>query len=257
MTIGASGDHLINCYLLGASEVVCFDVNVLTEYFVELKLAALKKLSYKQFLDFLMRDGSAVFDFQTYGILCDDLSSTARFFWDKVYAYFKNDGKNIRESFLFSLSNDDPAKKMRFNLYLKDEKSYKNAQKAVQGKFFLWINQDLKFGVPNEFSKYGKFDFVFLSNVSDFAHLMFNGDYLKAFVDVVIKPIKRLFMPEVICTAYLYNYEIYPNSVRNKIDDPDTRKQKLVLDGYESLELNFPAAYDENVKDTLAYFKRK
>ena len=52
LTIAGSGDQAINALYFGAKEVTCFDINLLTGYFINLKITALKYLTYKEFLTY-------------------------------------------------------------------------------------------------------------------------------------------------------------------------------------------------------------
>ena len=52
--VTGSGDHVLNIVLLGCKNILTFDVNPLTKYYMDLKLSAIKYLSYKEFLDFLL-----------------------------------------------------------------------------------------------------------------------------------------------------------------------------------------------------------
>ena len=52
LTVTSSGDQSLFAILNGATKIDCFDKNKLAKYFSELKIAAIKSLSYKQFKKF-------------------------------------------------------------------------------------------------------------------------------------------------------------------------------------------------------------
>ena len=47
LTVTSSGDHIINSILMGAKEVDAFDVNPLAKHYSELKIAAIKSLTFE------------------------------------------------------------------------------------------------------------------------------------------------------------------------------------------------------------------
>ncbi len=54
LTVVGSGDQVINALYYGASEVVGYDINRNALYICELKMAAIKTLSYQVFYNFLL-----------------------------------------------------------------------------------------------------------------------------------------------------------------------------------------------------------
>ena len=49
ITVTGSSDHIINVILKGCTDITTFDINPLTKYYMDLKLSAIKELSYKEF----------------------------------------------------------------------------------------------------------------------------------------------------------------------------------------------------------------
>lgn len=47
LSVGGSGDQMLEAYRRGAAHVTCFDVNIQSQFFIELKMAALKNISKK------------------------------------------------------------------------------------------------------------------------------------------------------------------------------------------------------------------
>lgn len=101
-----SSDEVIDL-LSYNSLVTCYSDNRLDEYFLKLKLEALK-LKREEFLGFFMKDYgrySATFNYETYKIIRKTLDDKTRYFFDELYK--DCNGKSIRKSNLF--------KKDRFN----------------------------------------------------------------------------------------------------------------------------------------------
>ena len=52
ISVTGSFDHQLNAILMGAKNITSFDINNIAKYFAELKLQAIKHLSYEEFMDF-------------------------------------------------------------------------------------------------------------------------------------------------------------------------------------------------------------
>lgn len=87
LVIGASGDHLLNAYALGAKHVNCIDTHSLTKYFIELKWHAAKTLDYHTFIAFI----SQTFDYKIYTALREKLTPATQYFWDMTYKKYGNE----------------------------------------------------------------------------------------------------------------------------------------------------------------------
>ena len=53
ITVTGSTDHILNTILQGATEITTFDINPLTKPYMDLKISALKNLSYEDFIKLL------------------------------------------------------------------------------------------------------------------------------------------------------------------------------------------------------------
>ena len=74
MVVGSSGDQALSCAFLGAREVCLIDANPLTQSFFDLKLAALKNLSYLSFLEFFdLKNEEQALNISTYNLIKKDL----------------------------------------------------------------------------------------------------------------------------------------------------------------------------------------
>ena len=61
LSIGSGGDNSFACLLLNPKKVVCIDSNISQVYLVLLKKAAIKHLSYNEYLTFIgIKDGDSL-----------------------------------------------------------------------------------------------------------------------------------------------------------------------------------------------------
>jgi hypothetical protein len=258
LTVGSSGDHFINSYFYGAGDVVCFDVNIFEKYFSELKLAALRNLDFEQFKSFLFRskENSRVLAFDTYKKMKQELSLPAQRFFDGNYKAFKT-GAAIRESEIFNNLFDEPQKKISNNPYLSDIVNFEKAKRAIVDKELRWIVSDVQ-ELASKISE--KFDLIFLSNISDYSHLMFKGhDYLFKYREFVVSPLlEKLSSDGTIVFAYIYDAEnVFGSDKRNDINNSSLRRKIFSdISGTEYGEIIFKSAIEDITKDVVAYIKK-
>ncbi len=176
LTVTSSGDHMLNMALKGCKDIDCFDINKNAYYMQKLKIAALKTLSYEEFLEFFtdceecktviepisyqrkIGENPHTFDFEQYKNIRENLEKNPKFYWDTMYKTFLNDGKKLSETVCICL-NKKTAKKI--NLYLQNENNYNELQEKIDEVKVDYYNIDiLKLYKLNE-----KYDMIFLSNI--------------------------------------------------------------------------------------------
>jgi len=186
LIVGASGDQMINAYAAGARTITNFDVNRLAQHMAELKMAMLNHLSHKDFKYFFVG-----FDYDIYKNVRGQLSLPTRYFFDKAYQYFGNNGKVLRHSALFR--KQQPFEQIICNNpYLSDEQTYITVQVACHDRDIEWNVQTAEEAAkPNGHS----YDLILLSNISDYAHHMYEDDYLTAFRKKVAEPMSQQLRP--------------------------------------------------------------
>jgi MoaA/NifB/PqqE/SkfB family radical SAM enzyme len=262
LSVGGSGDHLINAYLYGAEKVMCFDSNRLAYFYAELKLKALKNLSFIDFKKFLLRNpekNNQTFSFETYKSLKTELSPLTRHFFDQLYEQFNNDGHAIRESKFFNNRHDSAERKIKTNPYLHSEKNYKKAQKTLQDKPLLWKTIPLQELCLNKILFMGnqKFDLILLSNIADYSDkIIHTQNYLEDFRNQIITPLtQHLKSKGKLVFAYLYQADNRPHKglYHNLIDNPLERRKTFQFQHYDYREHRFPSVI--NGEDCIAYLK--
>ena len=171
ITVTGSTDHILNAILQGATEITTFDINPLTKPYMDLKISALKNLSYKNFIKLLLFESNI----------------------------------NLDYSIISSLN-------------------------------------DLKIDEH--------FDYMFLSNISDYLNLMYSSDRLQNYRDLLKEFQKKI---DIIYFAYLY--DIGNSNPRTEIDD--LRKVKEIFFNFQQVE--FKSALEgssQDKKDGVLILKR-
>lgn len=243
LVIGASGDHFFNSVLLGAKEVDCFDVNIFSKYITELKKTALENLSYNDFLDMFFEDNKDI-----YSRIRPFLSIPRRYVGDLVFSTQKQ--RILKEQYISqnqTLYNSG---------YLNNEEKYNTLKKLLSDIKLNFILADIQ-TLHNKINK--KYDLIHLSNISDYAHLIFKGDYLEQFNESIIKTM----LPHIgdnglmIC-GYVYDsLDKNQSSKRSRINIKTAREDAFGHNsGFLYSEKEIKTAVGEDNFDTLLIIKR-
>jgi hypothetical protein len=216
LTVSASGDHIINAYLLGAKKVDAFDCNILSQFYSNLKITALKNLELKDFKYFI-----ETLDFEIYLDIRGELETLEREFFNSAYNYFSS-GKEIRRSPLFN--NKFPSKES--NLYLQNENNYRLAQQKVKStKLVVSDVENLVSKIMDEKKKEKrntKYDVILLSNIADYAYKTYapNEGSLERFNGRVVAKLDSLLNKNgKIIAAYIYDFDEDKKEHRSEIDN--------------------------------------
>jgi len=222
VSVGGSYDQAINAYMLGARSVTNIDINPIAIHYAHLKHCALKNLDYCEFKDFFLRHPQSL-NFSIYQSLSHLLMPQSKLFFDMHYARF---GNQLRESIIFNNLFDEPCHKIYNTVYLRDKAFYLMAQENL--KSFIWKTQSIVREILAS-------DVVLLSNLSDYAHYMFD-DSLK-FREKIIQPwFDKLNPGGKIMTAYIYDSYNQQKNTMNEIEN----RQKMHEGAY--FEIHVPTA---------------
>jgi hypothetical protein len=271
LTVTCSGDQMINSYLFGADSVTGFDINPAASYFAELKLAALRDLSFEDFKQFFMLHGkagkknSSALNHDTYLSLESYLSLPAQQFFEEMYSSNQNDGALARASGLFNNLNDKNSLKISSNPYLLSEPLYNlaAAHSRMKSPVLLTssaqeLSQKLAADGNANLDTENRFDFIMLSNISDYAKEQCSSpDYLGAFAQSVIIPLAAHMNPGgIICAAYVYATGNGDNGIyRSDIDDPSKRRAAFGSLGMEYVEKTFDSVIPDE-KDMIILLQK-
>jgi len=237
ITVCGSGDQALSAAAAGAQHVTAFDVNLLSLNLLMLKHAAVKNLSTAAFRVF-MTD----FNYATYTKLKTVLPLQAQLFWNKAYAAFGNNGLALAQSKLFHA----PA-----------VTTGKNTPPPHADAAIDYICADVA-ALPAQL-KGKSFDFLWLSNIADYAHKMFTGDYLAQFRTTALIPLLPHVAPGgVFVIAYVYDaIDRNHSSQRSDINRPASRRAAFAPPpGFTYREIEIPGAIEADNPDTLIVWEK-
>lgn len=242
ITVTGSTDHILNAVLQGATEITTFDVNPKTEPYMDLKISAVRNLLYEDFIKLLLFENNMNLDYNIISSL--DMSKKSRAFWLEQLSKFNNNGIELRKSSLFNTKYFNSDSKLWQNLYLEKSK-YDLLKQRLSGVNITFVNASLKDLKIEE-----NFDYMFLSNISDYLNLMYSRNQLINYRNLLIQFQKRI---NTIYFAYLY--DIGNSNPRTEMDD--LRKVKEVFSSFGQVE--FRSALEgslEDKKDGVLILKR-
>ncbi len=232
ITVTGSTDHILNAILQGATEITTFDINPLTKPYMDLKISALKNLSYEDFIKLLLFESNMNLDYSIISSL--DMSDESKMFWLEQLSKYNNSGIELRNSSLFNTKYFNPNSKLWQNLYLEKNK-YNLLKQQLKDTNITFINTSIKDLKVDE-----HFDYMFLSNISDYLSLMYDIDTLKQYRDLLIEFQKKI---DIIYFAYLY--DIGNSKPRTEIDD--LNKVKEIFSNFQ--QVNFTSALEGSVQE--------
>lgn len=242
ITVTGSTDHILNAVLQGATEITTFDINPLTKPYMDLKISALKNLSYEDFIKLLLFESNMILDYRIISSL--DMSDESKIFWLEQLSKFNNNGNELRNSSLFNLKYFNPYSKLWQNLYL-EKNRYNLLKQQLKDAKITFINASLKDLKIDE-----NFDYMFLSNISDYLNLMYNSDALRKYRDLLNE-----FQERINTIYFAYLYDIGNSNPRTEIDD--LRKVKEIFFNFQQVE--FKSALEgssQDKKDGVLILKR-
>ena len=167
LTIGSSGDQVLNAFYNGARDITLFDINEYAKFYVYLKIAAIMSLSYKEFKAFFFRQGVTpfirnqhMFSPDLYNKIKDNLrllDYESFLFFDELFTLYEP--TDIRER-LFDDDEDRNKVIKGFNNYLKDEMSYNRLKSVIRKISFKYVYGDI---FTDDIDR--SFDNIILSNL--------------------------------------------------------------------------------------------
>ncbi len=161
LTVGSSGDQAINASYYGAEEVTIIDASVFAKPYIQLKLAAMKNLSFDEFNYYFKTDN--VFDHRLYARFSHDLDDESKMFWDTLFL------ETPCNDTLFSniIKESEYTHHKKGSKFYGNEEDYNKAKEAISKTKFNFITAEFA-----EFTEVlkdkGKFDLILLSNIFDY-----------------------------------------------------------------------------------------
>ena len=199
LTIGSSGDQVINAVLHNCKDITLYDINPLSKYYYYLKCAALICLTYDEFLEFLRfrgyiewRDNLNVFNLKSYNKLRDTLrllDYESFLYFDELFNTFSN--ITIRKV-LFEYDEDKKA--IISNNYLNNNILYEEVKQKLKNVKIKFICADIC-DIDNSI----KYDNIWLSN-----YLTWVADKEKI-LEIIDKAYDALNKDGKLLVSYLYS----------------------------------------------------
>lgn len=241
----SSFDHALNAILKGAIEVDTFDINRLSFYMSNLKLAAVKSLTYDEFIEFFLSDNS--FNYELYKKICKYLDNDVIEYFNEIYKQFNYNGKSISNSYLFHHGHKNIIKD---NTYLLGN-NYDFLKEKVKNTKVVFINTSI-LNLSKLINK--KYDLIFLSNISDYAKNLFKGDYLKKYFNFIKNDIIKLLNKNgIVQLAYIYDYG-KDGQIRSDINIEEKRKKVIT----EKFKVKiFPSTIESLKNDAIITYKEE
>ena len=212
----ASGDHLLNSILKGANNVDLFDINYYALFMAELKIAAVKSLSKKEFIRYFTNGRKALSN-DIYAKIRLYLNGDALLFWDKVYSLFPNNN-DLKKTNLFMKDNYYEDSLISVNDYLKENNYNYLKEKIYIADNKKFINTDV-IDLPNKLDK--NYDIILLSNIQDYMKFTYHLDYLRSLEKYreFIKNDLMKYCNECIVGEYFYNNAAAPSLLSDASDE--------------------------------------
>ena len=174
LTIAGSGDHALSAVLCGAKEIDTFDINKLTEYFIGLKYAAIKGLSFQDFciiFDCSYRMNSGVM-LKLYEKVEQFLPIDIRNFW----SYFYSSDKIKSLQYLFYHHQDLERDMIIGRIPYMEDKKFDELKERISDAHINFISSDLQ-ALPERITL--PYDHINLSNILN-CFRMVNKDSIQA-----------------------------------------------------------------------------
>lgn len=257
LTVLASGDHTLNAILLGSREIDTFDVNKLSIYYYKLKEASIKSLLLEEFKEFLysnypnnMKENKKILNWKTYLKVSPFLEEKYKKFWDSMYLEFN--GYNIGKSDLFWPSESKQSRLSIYNDYLTEE-NYAKLKNIL-------LEENIKFNFQatniKELKTNEKYDYIFLSNISQYLEYIYEDNYLENF-NILIKNLSNNLKKDgLLFHSYLYSCERYIKFMTNHLPE-NIYNIKEVKEKISNLSVMLFNAYDVCTEKDGVYIYKK
>ncbi|MHB8860232.1 MAG: DUF3419 family protein [Minisyncoccota bacterium] len=209
LTVAGSGDQVINALYYGASEVVAFDINRNALFMTELKMAAIRALSYQEFSRFFSQTKKG-FAQDLYIKARPLLSRACQKYFDQLYTEIGPYGLGVSVYFRSRKHLVDKKKAQEVNAYLVDVTTYQKMKEILEhNRPVLRVENVLHLSTNEEF-KGKKFDVINLSNIPNYlAGRSF--ELTESQILSYFKGLKKLCSKQGVLFFYSFDNSVYPN----------------------------------------------
>ena len=204
LTVGSSGDQVINASLFNCKNQTVIDICPYTKYYFYLKKASIMAFSYEEYFEFFCYDdypmfcrkNKLVFDKKKYERLREVLrllDFESFLFWDELFNLYAP--IRVRTK-LFSEDEDRSTTLKGMNLYMKDENYFNKVKTTIRDVNPIFIIGDI-FNTDID----GVYDNIWLSNIGKYHEV----EEFKLLID---KMVNNLDEEGKMLICYLYNTTI-------------------------------------------------
>ena len=255
LTVAGSGDHVLESVLHGAEDITCFDINPFSFNQVDLKLAAIKSLSYEEFLKFFnirkLNDENRFFDHTLFEKLSSNLNDQSCNFYSYLYDYYNNDVKKIKKNIYYNFLYNLNHMKTMCN-YLKKE-NYYEVKDRIDDTTINYLESDFR-KLRNNLNN--KYDLILLSNINDYIDELYGNFYISEFYNNVMELTNNLNSFGTIQIAYFYTHLDYPMRANDLYIKEIRDKYFSICDTVE-VDAYDDIATDTIYKDKVLLYKKK
>lgn len=230
LSVAGSGDPVLEAAACSAEAVHAIDISRNAIAHTNLKIAAIQKLPYHEYLRFFAENA---FDYETYQTLRDKLPQDIQEWYDQAYEKHSFVGHRIpRNHTLFNKTSLKTANNLQ---HLVDEESYERAKEGIR-RIPVQVSQgDL---LSQEASG---FDIIYLSNIADYLQQFLQDP--AEFRYIVEKYMEALNPGGTLCANYIRRAEnefflnngpeIKNEAFRRRVlSIPGTFMEELMIRGY-------------------------
>lgn len=198
LTVTGSGDHILNL-LLCVDSIDTFDTNLFAYYFFILKKYAIVALEVDDYLDFFS-DRNPSFDSKIFNHIKlywkEDQDALAFF----EYLFHLSQAYYLKKTSLFVNNKADSISTNRErNIYLEEQNYYK-LKRTILNKTVTFHHSNMK---SLQIDK--NFDFIFISNITDYLYNMFSEDVLRKYKKFIYSNIIPMLKENGKLVSYLYD----------------------------------------------------
>lgn len=242
LTVSSSGDHVFNMLLGGAYDVECYDINYFAKYYFYFKEAAIRGLSYNEFLEFFLSrnsvlNGKYFNDKVFFDKICPNIRDIeAREFWFNLFKIYG--GRGLSNSYLFFNNSYSNKTYIHCNGYLGSEDNYIFLQRCLRDYEYKFYWANIFGDISNLPDK--EYDIIYFSNILDRLVCKDELSYIRKIKEIEDVFVKYLSVNGVLGMCYLYCYldEYWKVLTPNHITSPDIRYQYFRDASYVYREFN-------------------
>ena len=254
LTVGSSGDQILNAYKEGCRDITLIDINPFAQYYIYLKISGILSLDYNEFQEFFYSKINNYnpnrFNRDLYkkiSMLLKTIDYDSYYFFNELFNTY--DCQQII-NYLFNDDQDNYKVINKINNYLNDEESYNKLKNILKDISFKFINENIF-----DFKTEDKYDNIFLSNLCSTTGIL----VLKDLLVMLNNNLKENGSMQI---AYLWNTNYFDNEFDIKLKEiyrmPATRTfLKDFITEHHNIEGINDILFEQPKKSDLVLIYRK